>query len=150
MRSIQGGSILRNWMVGDLQPSVPEDDATYTEYRRRSIEFIEARNRRIAPCGRSALTQASRLYAARLSPLVRAMVGRERMTVHLRGFFLTERTDVGRLGPLQAKARPGSKMDCRVSLNRGMSADPEFSNASSGRQACDFSQTERTPLFDFS
>jgi len=28
-------------------PSVPEDDATYREYRRRSIEFIEARNRRI-------------------------------------------------------------------------------------------------------
>jgi hypothetical protein len=28
-------------------PSVPEDDATYREYRRRSIEFIQARNRRI-------------------------------------------------------------------------------------------------------
>jgi hypothetical protein len=28
-------------------PSVPEDDATYREYRRRSIGFIEARNRRI-------------------------------------------------------------------------------------------------------
>ena len=28
-------------------PSVPEDDATYREYRRRSIEFIEARNRRM-------------------------------------------------------------------------------------------------------
>jgi hypothetical protein len=28
--------------------SAPEDDATYREYRRRSIEFIEARNRRIA------------------------------------------------------------------------------------------------------
>jgi len=27
--------------------SVPEDDATNGEYRRRSIEFIEARNRRI-------------------------------------------------------------------------------------------------------
>lgn len=27
--------------------SVPEDDATYREFRRRSIEFIEARNRRI-------------------------------------------------------------------------------------------------------
>jgi len=27
--------------------SVPEDDTTYREYRRRSIEFIEARNRRI-------------------------------------------------------------------------------------------------------
>jgi len=28
-------------------PFVPEDDATYREYRPRSIEFIEARNRRI-------------------------------------------------------------------------------------------------------
>ena len=28
-------------------PSVPKDRYTYTEYRRRSIEFIEARNRRI-------------------------------------------------------------------------------------------------------
>ena len=28
-------------------PAVPEDDATYRDYRRRSIEFIEARNRRI-------------------------------------------------------------------------------------------------------
>jgi hypothetical protein len=28
-------------------PSAPENDATYREYRRRSIEFIEARNRRI-------------------------------------------------------------------------------------------------------
>ena len=28
-------------------PSVPMDRDTYTEYRRRSIEFIEARNRRI-------------------------------------------------------------------------------------------------------
>jgi hypothetical protein len=27
--------------------SVPKDDVTYREYRRRSIEFIEARNRRI-------------------------------------------------------------------------------------------------------
>jgi hypothetical protein len=27
--------------------SVPEEDATYREYRRRSIGFIEARNRRI-------------------------------------------------------------------------------------------------------
>lgn len=27
--------------------SVPEDDATSTEYRRRSMEFIEGRNRRI-------------------------------------------------------------------------------------------------------
>jgi hypothetical protein len=27
--------------------SIPEDDATYREYRRRSIEFIEARNRRV-------------------------------------------------------------------------------------------------------
>jgi hypothetical protein len=27
--------------------SVPQDDATHSEYRRRSIEFIEARNRRI-------------------------------------------------------------------------------------------------------
>ena len=29
-------------------PSVPTDSAAYTEYRRRSIEFIEARNDRIA------------------------------------------------------------------------------------------------------
>jgi len=28
-------------------PSVPKDFDTYMEYRRRSIEFIEARNRRI-------------------------------------------------------------------------------------------------------
>jgi hypothetical protein len=28
-------------------PSVPADDDTYREYRRRSIEFIDARNRRI-------------------------------------------------------------------------------------------------------
>ena len=28
-------------------PSVPKDVRTYTEYRRRSIEFIEARNHRI-------------------------------------------------------------------------------------------------------
>ena len=28
-------------------PSVPKDVPTYREYRRRSIEFIEARNRRI-------------------------------------------------------------------------------------------------------
>jgi hypothetical protein len=31
----------------DFRPSAPEDDATYREYRRRSVEFIEARNRRI-------------------------------------------------------------------------------------------------------
>lgn len=29
-------------------PAVPKDLDTYVEYRRRSIEFIEARNRRIA------------------------------------------------------------------------------------------------------
>ena len=29
-------------------PPVPKDVGTYTEYRRRSIEFIEARNNRIA------------------------------------------------------------------------------------------------------
>ncbi len=28
-------------------PSVPKDVGTYKEYRRRSIEFIEARNHRI-------------------------------------------------------------------------------------------------------
>jgi hypothetical protein len=28
-------------------PSVPSDVGTYTEYRRRSIDFIEARNHRI-------------------------------------------------------------------------------------------------------
>jgi hypothetical protein len=28
-------------------PSVPNDVGTYTEYRRRSIEFIKARNHRI-------------------------------------------------------------------------------------------------------
>jgi hypothetical protein len=31
----------------DFKTSVPKDDVTYREYRRRSIEFIEARNRRI-------------------------------------------------------------------------------------------------------
>jgi hypothetical protein len=33
---------------GFSTPSVPKDGDTYREYRRRSIEFIEARNRRIA------------------------------------------------------------------------------------------------------
>jgi hypothetical protein len=28
-------------------PSVPSDEASYRDYRRRSMEFVEARNRRI-------------------------------------------------------------------------------------------------------
>jgi hypothetical protein len=43
------GAAVRFFMPFDnfRTSSVPEDDATYREYRRRSIEFIEARNRRI-------------------------------------------------------------------------------------------------------
>jgi hypothetical protein len=43
------GAAVRFFMPFDdfKTPSVPADDETYREYRRRSIEFIEARNRRI-------------------------------------------------------------------------------------------------------
>jgi hypothetical protein len=31
----------------DTPPSIPQDIDSYREYRRRSIEFVQARNRRI-------------------------------------------------------------------------------------------------------
>jgi len=43
------GSTIKFFMpFDDFQtPSVPRDVEEYVEYRRRSIEFVEARNRRI-------------------------------------------------------------------------------------------------------
>jgi len=50
---VRDDSSVRFFMPFDdfAPPSVPQDVRTYTEYRRRSIAFVEARNHRIADLG---------------------------------------------------------------------------------------------------
>ena len=47
-RPVLYGLLVSVWSFDDFKTSsVPKDGDTYREYRRRTIEFVEARNRRI-------------------------------------------------------------------------------------------------------